>query len=36
MVRASGPDTAEICAAMVRSGSEALKAGIRPTVGRKP
>ena len=33
MVRASGPETAEICAPMVRSGSAALKAGMRPMVG---
>ena len=36
MVRASGPETAEICGPMVRSGSEALKAAMRPTVGRRP
>ena len=36
MVRAKGPDTAEICGPMVRSGSDALKAGIRPIVGRRP
>jgi len=36
MVRASGPDTAEICGPIVRSGNAALKAAIRPTVGRRP
>ena len=36
MVRASGPDTAEICGPIERSGSDALKAAMRPTVGRKP
>ena len=34
--RASGPDTAQSCGPMVRSGSAALKAGMRPSVGRKP
>jgi len=36
MVRANGPDTAEICGPMERSGSPGLKAAMRPTVGRKP
>ena len=33
MVRASGPDTAEICGPIGRSGSAALKAAMRPMVG---
>ena len=36
MVRANGPDTAEICGPIERSGSAALNAGMRPTVGRNP
>jgi len=32
ILRASGPDTAEICGPMVRSGRAGLKAAIRPTV----
>ena len=36
MVRASGPETAEICGPIGRSGSAALNAATRPTVGRSP
>ena len=35
MVRASGPDTAEICAPMPRSGSDALKAAMELAVDQR-
>ncbi|GAV34692.1 hypothetical protein ROTAS13_02361 [Roseomonas sp. TAS13] len=36
MERASGPETAINCAPIARSGLLALKAAIRPSVGRSP